>query len=70
MKRVETYRWKRMWNGKMSATRHHFTEEQIRKHNPEAVRIEGTLIVLEIAESADEKQPTLRSWPMGGGTPD
>jgi hypothetical protein len=70
MKCIETYRWKRLWNGNMSATRHHCTEVEIRKNNPEAVRIEGTLILREIPESADETQPTLRSWPMRGGTLD
>jgi len=54
MKIEHHYRWRTLWNGKMSPTRHHCTEEQIRKSHPEAVRIEGTLIVREIPETDEE----------------
>ena len=54
MRREEQYRWKTLWNGKMTPTRYHCTEESIRKEHPEAVRIEGTLIVREIPETDDE----------------
>lgn len=41
MRREEHYRWMTLWCGKMSKTRYHCTEEQIRKEHPEAVRVEG-----------------------------
>lgn len=67
MKCIETWRWKTPWNGKWSTTRFHSTEEDIRRTHPEAVRVEGTLIVREIPEAPEEKSPTLRSWPMPSG---
>lgn len=54
MKIEHTYRWMTKWNGKMSPTRYHCTEEQIRKSHPEAVRIEGSLVVQEIPETDEE----------------
>lgn len=54
MKTEQTYRWLTKWNGKMTPTRYHATEESIRKSHPEAVRIEGTLIVREIPETDEE----------------
>jgi len=54
MKTEHTYRWLTKWNGKMSPTRYHATEEAIRKEHPEAVRIEGTLRVIEVPETDDE----------------
>lgn len=46
------YRWMTPlpWNGKMTPTRYHCTEEEIRKVHPNAVRIEGTLIVRETGD--------------------
>ena len=40
MKREETYKWRTLWNGKMSPTRFHCTEEFIKAKHPEAERIE------------------------------
>lgn len=54
MKTEHTYRWMTKWNGKMSPTRYHCTEEFIRKRHPEAVRIEGSLIVNEVPETEEE----------------
>lgn len=64
MKREETYRWRTLWLGKMSATRYHCTEEFIRHRHPEAERIEGTLIVRMIHETEDERPIAHKSWPM------
>ena len=61
MKIEHTYRWMTKWNGKMSPTRYYCTEEQIRKRHPEAVRIEGSLIVQEIPETEAEWQERLRA---------
>lgn len=37
MKQEITYRWRIQWAGKWTTTRHHCTEDQIRKEHPEAV---------------------------------
>jgi len=54
MKTEHHYQWLVRWAGKMTKTRHHATEEDIRKLHPEAVRVEGTLIVREVPETHDE----------------
>lgn len=69
MKTEHTYRWLTRWAGKMSPTRYHCTEEQIRKSHPEAVRIEGTLIVRQVAETVDELPKQMTSPPMPQGKP-
>lgn len=70
MKTEHTYKWLTKWNGKMSPTRYHCTEEFIRKSHPEAARIEGTLIVREVAETPEEMPKQLSSWPMPTWTKD
>lgn len=37
MKQEITYRWRIQWAGKWTTTRHHCTDEQIRREHPEAV---------------------------------
>ncbi|VWX63195.1 hypothetical protein VARIO8X_90064 [Burkholderiales bacterium 8X] len=58
------YRWKTLWLGKLSPTRYHTTEEEIRKTHPEAVRIEGTLVVRMVPETDNERTPLHSSPPM------
>jgi hypothetical protein len=55
MQKIETWRWHcRNVAGKAFTTRFHCTEEQIRLEHPEAERVEGTLIVREVPETAAE----------------
>lgn len=61
MKIEHHYRWMTRWNGKMSPTRYHATEDEIRKSHPEAERIEGTLIVREIPETPEEWDARMRA---------
>ncbi|MBC7392342.1 MAG: hypothetical protein H7340_03335 [Variovorax sp.] len=58
MKTVHYYYWKTLWNGKMSTTRHLATEDDIRKKHPEAVRVEGSLVVRQLPETEAEKRQT------------
>jgi hypothetical protein len=46
MKQVEKWRWRIRWAGRMTTTRVHFTEAEIRREHPEAVRIEESRIVV------------------------
>jgi len=59
MKIEHQYRRMTLWNGKMSRTRYHCTAEEIRKNHPEAVRVEGSLRVMEIPETEEER---LERW--------
>ncbi|MBC7707421.1 MAG: hypothetical protein H7274_26215 [Rhodoferax sp.] len=56
MKTQHYYIWKTLWNGKMTRSRHHATEEEIRKSHPEAVRVDNTLLVREIPETLEERR--------------
>mgnify|MGYP006951163692 CR=1 FL=1 len=54
MRREEHYIWRTLWNGRMTPTRYHCTEEFIRKSHPEAVRVDNSLIVKWIPETHQE----------------
>lgn len=54
MKEVIRYRWRTLWLGKWGVTRYHATEEEIRKTNPEAVKLEHTREVILVAETSEE----------------
>jgi hypothetical protein len=55
MRREEHYRWRcRGPGGKAFTTRYHCTENEIRVEHPEAERVEGTLVVRDVPETAEE----------------
>jgi len=56
MKTVETYRWRIKWGGRWTTTRHQATEAEILTNNPEAVRVEGSLVMRQIADTPEELQ--------------
>lgn len=60
MKTVEKWLWRIRWAGRMTTTRAHFTEEEVRKEHPEAVRVEGSRIVVEMPETQAELDAAMR----------
>lgn len=67
MKNVDYWRWrlKSDTGGKVYSSRHHMTEEQALKQDPNAVRILGSHKVYEIAETPEEiaaRAPTNRNF--------
>jgi hypothetical protein len=63
MRAEEMWRWRIPGqHGNWAVTPHHTTEEAIRAEHPDAVRIEGTRIVMEVA---DTEQETRDSWFSG-----
>lgn len=54
MKTEEHYSWMILWCGKWKRTRYTCSEESIRKEHPEAKKIEGTMVIRQIAETDDE----------------
>jgi hypothetical protein len=51
MKTIEVSQWRiRGVKGKLHTTRWHTTEEDIKTHHPEAVRVAGSLIVRSLRE--------------------
>jgi hypothetical protein len=56
MKRVEKWKWKIRWAGTVTITRVHFTEDEIHREHPEAVKLPETRVVVELPETEAEIQ--------------
>ena len=54
MKTVETYRWRVRWIKRWTTTSFHMSEADIRVEHPEAERVEGTLIIRQEPETAED----------------
>jgi hypothetical protein len=62
MKRVEKYLWRIRWAGRTTTTRVHFTEDEIRVEHPEAVRIDDSMILVDLPETEAERTAALKIW--------
>lgn len=60
MQSVEKWLWKIRWAGRWTTSRTHFTEAEIRREHPEAERVDGSRIVVELPETAQEIEAALR----------
>jgi hypothetical protein len=56
MKQVEKWRWRTLWIGKMLAGKIHYTEAEIRARHPEAERVPGSMILVEVPETDAERE--------------
>jgi hypothetical protein len=69
MKTVTKWRWKIRWGGRCTTTRIAYTEADIRREHPEAVRIDSTRIEVELPGTEVEIQalqrPSQRSATQG-----
>lgn len=54
MKTIELYRWRVLWLGKWTTTRHVATEDEIRREHPEAQRLDHTRELRRSPETDDE----------------
>ena len=54
MKEEVRFKWRIKWSGRWTTTRHHCTEEVIKREHPEAVAVPGTMQVTTVAESPEE----------------
>lgn len=54
MKVVEKWKWRIRWAGRWTTTRIAMTEEEIRREHPEATRVSGTSIEVELPETEAE----------------
>jgi hypothetical protein len=65
MRRVEKYLWRIRWAGRTTTTRVHFTEAEILREHPEAVRVDGSRLEVDVPETEAEilasQRPALRS---------
>jgi hypothetical protein len=56
MKTVEKWIWKIRWAGRWTTTLVPFTEDQVRREHPEAVRVEGSRVLVDVPETEAESQ--------------
>jgi hypothetical protein len=59
MKRVEKWLWRIRWGGRMTTTRAHFTEEEIRREHPDAQRVTISRIVVELPDTPAERDAAM-----------
>ena len=66
MKNETTYLWRIKWAGRWTTTRHHCTEEQIRKEHPEAICLHETKRVQQVPETDEEMRDLQRASSTSG----
>ncbi len=54
MKKIEKWKWRIKWAGRWTTTRIARTEEDIKREHPEATRIEGSGVLVELPENEEE----------------
>lgn len=60
MQRVEKWLWRIRWAGRTTTTRVHFTEAEIRAQHPDAVRVDGSRILVDLPETEAERAAAMR----------
>ena len=65
MKIVTKWRWRIRWGGRWTTTRSAYTEVEVRREHPEAVRIDNTRVDVQLPETEAEiefiQRPSRRS---------
>jgi hypothetical protein len=61
MKQVEKWKWRVIWAGRLTTTRIAYTEAEIRREHPEALKLEGSRIVVDLPETEAEIQAAQRA---------
>jgi hypothetical protein len=56
LKTVQKWRWRTLWCGRMVPGSVHYTEAEMRERHPEAERIPGSMIPVEVPETDAERQ--------------
>lgn len=67
MREVEVFIWRTLWCGKWGNTRYKCTEEDIRKENPEAIKIESSREVRLVPETEEEQNRAMYAGSTGLG---
>lgn len=61
MRTIEKWHFRIRWGGRWTTTRIAYTEEQIRREHPDAVKIDNTRVVVEEPETEEERAAVMRS---------
>jgi hypothetical protein len=64
MKQIEKWRWRTRWagTGRMTPGKVHYTEAEIRARHPEAERVPGSMIIVEVPETDAERDAIHESF--------
>jgi hypothetical protein len=54
VREIEKWIWRIKWCGRWTRTRIHWTEAEVRLRHPEAMRVEGSRIVVKLPETPAE----------------
>jgi hypothetical protein len=54
MKLIERWQWRYKWAGRMVTGRVHMTRDEVMREHPDAVRVDGSLRVVEEPETDEE----------------
>lgn len=60
MHQVEKWHWRIRWGGRWTTTRIAYTEADVRREHPEAVRIDNTRIEVQLPDTQAEIDATQR----------
>lgn len=55
MKTIEKWLWRIRWGGCWTTTRIHRTEDEIRREHPEAQRVDGSRILVDLPDTDEER---------------
>jgi hypothetical protein len=61
MRKVIKYQWRTKWAGRTSTTKLYYTEEEIKREHPEAIRVDANWREFEEPETEEERQAIMRS---------
>lgn len=61
MKKVEKWRWRTLWAGKMMDGKVYYTEAEIRATHPEAERVPGSGKLVDVPETDAEREAAFQS---------
>jgi hypothetical protein len=56
MKHVEKWKWRIQWAGRWTTTRIVMSEGEVRREHPDAKRVEGSRVVVQLPETEAEIQ--------------
>lgn len=67
MHTVEKWLWRIRWAGRWTTTRIPYTQAEVRREHPEAVRIDGSRVLIELTDTEAEVEAAQR--PARRGSP-
>jgi hypothetical protein len=54
VRQVEKWKWRIRWAGRTTTTRVHYTEDEVPREHPDAIRLDETRVFVQLPENEDE----------------